>query len=131
SLDPSSATADMIARRRVQRSSSIPRRSERPDTISESRYDPPRLLNSEMRASVAAERLRRHRLMPGHDAHPRTSPWEQRYRQQLLGFEQSRSPRWIRSILNDLPDRSLAAEHRDQEPGGTAGIGWGADGRTL
>lgn len=130
-LDPSSNTPDVIARRRVQRSSSIPRRSERPEATSENRYDPPRLLNSEMRANVAAERLRRQRLPPNHEVHTRTSPWEQRYRQQLLGFEQTRSPRWIRNILNDLPDRSLAAEHRDQEPDGTAGIGWGADGRAL
>lgn len=131
SLDPSSTAADMIARRRIQRSSSIPRRSERPESTSESRYDTPRLLNSEMRANAAAERLRRQRMHPNHEVHTRTSPWEQRYRQQLLGFEQTRSPRWIRSILNGLPDRSLAADHRDQEPGGTAGIGWGADRRTL
>lgn len=128
-LDPYGTAADLIARRRTQRSSSIPRRSERPDVTSEGRYDQTRLLNSEMRANVAAERLRRQRLHPNPEVHSRTSPWEQRHRQQHLGGEQSRSARWAR--LNNAPERSLAAETRDDDPSGTAGIGWGADTRTL
>ncbi|KAL2012788.1 hypothetical protein VTN00DRAFT_313 [Thermoascus crustaceus] len=116
-IDPSLPAAG--SRQRSQRSSSIPRRSERPDAASESR-----MLNAEVRANVAAERLRRQRQMIN-ETHVR----DQRYRQHFLGFD--RSPRWIRSILNDLPDRNLGHAHRDQEPGGTAGVGWGADGRTL
>lgn len=133
SVDPSLPAAESASsgtRQRSQRSSSIPRRWERPDAASENRYDAPRMLNAELRANVAAERLRRQRQMVN-EAHARASQWDQRYRQQLLGFEQTRSPRWIRSILNDLPDRNLGHAHRDQEPGGTAGVGWGADGRTL
>lgn len=118
--------ADLIARRRIQRSSSIPRRSERPDATSENRYDPPRLLNSEMRANVAAERLRRQHLRPPHEVHSRPSPWELRNRQQPSGVDQARSSRWIRNALHDP-----VTDDRDPEPQGTAGVGWGADTRTL
>lgn len=45
-----------------QRSRSIPRRIARPGTTAESRYDAQRASAAEMRASVAAERLRRQRL---------------------------------------------------------------------
>lgn len=131
SHNPPSSAADIMWRRRIQRSSSIPRRSERPEATSEGRYDPPRLLNSEMRANVAAERLMRQRFPPNQDVHRRMSPGERYRQQQFMTFEQTRSPRWIRSMLNDLPDRSLAGETRGDEPNGTAGIGWGADGRTL
>ncbi|KAL1847280.1 hypothetical protein Plec18170_008627 [Paecilomyces lecythidis] len=109
-----------------ERSSSIPRRSHRLDTSLENRFEPSRILTAELRANVAAERLRRQRQSPG-ESSSRAGHWDQRYRQQLMGFESSRSPRWIRHILNDLPDRNLS----NQDPGGTAGMGWGADGRTL
>jgi hypothetical protein len=56
---------------------------------------------------------------------------EQRRRQLFLGFEQAHSPRWIRNIINDLPDRSLIHGSGAGEPDATAGLGWGADGRTL
>lgn len=111
----------------IQRSTSAPRRGERQETTSESRYEPPRLLNSELRTNVAAERLRRQRQLIN-EAHNRNSLRDQRHRPHLLGFE--RSPSWIRNILNELPDRNYHV-HRDQDPGGTAGLGWGADGRTL
>lgn len=124
--DPS---ADVLSRQQSQRSTSNPRHPDRQETTSESRHEPSRLLNSELRANVSAERLRRQRQMIN-EAHNRNSQRDQRYRQQLLGFEQARSPRWIRSILNELPDRPWHG-HRDQDPGGTAGLGWGADGRTL
>ncbi|KAJ9236557.1 hypothetical protein DTO166G5_4022 [Paecilomyces variotii] len=114
------------SRERSQRSSSIPRRSERLDTSVENRFEPSRLLTAELRANVAAERLRRQRQVPG-ESSSRAGHWDQRYRQQFMGFDNSRSPRWIRHILNDLPDRNPS----NQEPGGTAGVGWGADGRTL
>ena len=125
----SNTSAEGLSRQPSQRSISNPRHPDRQETTSESRHEPSRLLNSELRANVAAERLRRQRQMIN-EAHNRNSHRDQRYRQHLLGFEQSRSPRWIRSILNELPDRSWHG-HRDQDPGGTAGLGWGADGRTL
>ncbi|KAF7115656.1 hypothetical protein CNMCM5793_002896 [Aspergillus hiratsukae] len=99
-------------------------------TASDSRHDLGRLSTSELRTNVAAERLRRQRQIINEAQH-RNTQREQRYRQQLLGFEQTRSPRWIRSVLNELPDRSLGSGARDQETGSTAGLGFGADGRTL
>ncbi|KAL1967022.1 hypothetical protein VTN77DRAFT_3546 [Rasamsonia byssochlamydoides] len=111
---PSPEVTSSETRQRSQRSRSIPRRSLRPIGTAESRYEA-RATNSELRANVAAERLRRQRL----------------------AANEIRSPRWIRNILNDLPDRNLGHLHRDQDPGGmvgagvTAGVGWGADGRTL
>ncbi|EHA22080.1 hypothetical protein ASPNIDRAFT_48938 [Aspergillus niger ATCC 1015] len=90
--------------------------------------DTPRLSGTELRASVAVERLRRQQRQNAMLPHSRQS--HLRYRQTQWDFEQARSPRWIRNVLNELPDRSLGIG-RDQEPGSTAGIGWGADGRTL
>ncbi|KAJ5105561.1 hypothetical protein NUU61_002908 [Penicillium alfredii] len=116
--------------RRSQRSSSTPRRSERLPTGTERRYDPSRLTNYEIRANVAADRLRRQRQI-ANEVHNRSFEREQRHRQQLLGFEQTRSPRWIRNIINDLPDRSIIQGPGAEEPDSTAGVGWGADGRTL
>ncbi|KAI9924984.1 hypothetical protein MW887_006391 [Aspergillus wentii] len=129
-FDPGNNTTSMHPLQRSHRSSSTPRRSERQEsTAQESRHEPPRLLTADLRSNVAAERLRRQRQLIN-ETHSRNTQREPRHRQQLLGFEQTRSPRWIRNILNELPDRSLHG-HRDQEPGGTAGIGWGTDGRTL
>lgn len=113
---------DLLSRQRSQRSTSTPRRSETP-------REPPRLMNSELRANVTAERFRRQRQMVN-EAHNRNSLRDHRYHPHVLAGQQDRSPRSIRDILNDLPDRSLNS-YRDQEPGGTAGLGWGADGRTL
>ncbi|KAJ5790673.1 uncharacterized protein N7518_007684 [Penicillium psychrosexuale] len=115
---------------RPQRSSSIPRRIERPQTGAERRYDTSRLTTYEIRANVAAERLRRQRQI-ANEVHNRSFEREQRHRQQLLGFEQTHSPRWIRNIINDLPDRNSMHGCGAEEPDSTAGVGWGADGRTL
>lgn len=129
SLDP--------RRSRPPRSSSIPRRVDRPQSGqpgSERRPDPSRLSNYEIRANVAAERLRRQRQI-AIEMHNRSiaerGHREQRARQQMLGFEQTHSPRWIRNIINDLPDRSFIHGPGAEEPDATAGVGWGADGRTL
>ncbi|KAJ5614176.1 hypothetical protein N7528_007830 [Penicillium herquei] len=123
--------SEALARIRSQRSSSTPRRTERPQTAAERRYDTSRLSTHELRANLAAERLRRHRQIPS-EVHNRSShEREQRHRQQLLGFEQAHSPRWIRNIINDLPDRSLIHGSGADEADATAGLGWGADGRTL
>ncbi|RAL03418.1 uncharacterized protein BO80DRAFT_442552 [Aspergillus ibericus CBS 121593] len=133
-FDYSNITADLLPRpRNHQRSRSGHRRPERQDSTPEALHDTPRLSSTELRASVAVERIRRQRqnLTEVHNQmQTRHSQRDQRYRQQPWGFEQTRSPRWIRNVLNELPDRSLGVG-RDQEPGSTAGIGWGADGRTL
>lgn len=113
---------DLLSRQRSQRSTSTPRRSETP-------HEPPRLMNSEIRANVAAERFRRQRQMIN-EAHNRNSLRDHRYHPQILASQQDRPARSVRDILNDIPDRNLNS-YRDQEPGGTAGLGWGADGRTL
>jgi Uncharacterised protein domain (DUF2415) len=55
-------TAPTEAWQLSQRSRSIPRRIVRPGTTTESRYDAQRATAAELRASVAAERLRRQRL---------------------------------------------------------------------
>ncbi|KAJ5569780.1 uncharacterized protein N7459_009210 [Penicillium hispanicum] len=120
---------ESLSRLRSQRSNSTPRRSERPPTAAERRYDTSRLSTYEIRANLAAERLRRQRQIP--EVHNRSLDREQRHRQQLLGFEQAHSPRWIRNIINELPDRSLVHGSGAEEPDASAGLGWGADGRTL
>lgn len=124
-------------RSRPPRSSSIPRRVDRPQSGqsgAERRYDTTRLSVYEMRANVAAERLRRQRQI-ANEVHNRSlaerGQREQRARQQMHGFEQTHSPRWIRNIINDLPDRSFIHGPGAEEPDATAGVGWGADGRTL
>jgi hypothetical protein len=122
---PSAQVTSSETRQRSQRSRSIPRRSERPVGATESRYDAQRVTNSELRANVAAERLRRQRLAGNEVIRQRR--WIGLNEDQLIFYNQVRSPRWIRSILNDFPDRNLA----HQDPGGTAGVGWGADGRSL
>lgn len=113
---------DLLSRQRSQRSTSTPRRSETP-------HEPPRLMNSEIRTNVAAERFRRQRQMIN-EAHNRNSLRDHRYHPHILASQHDRPPRSVRDILNDLPDRNLNS-YRDQTPGGTAGLGWGADGRTL
>ncbi|KAL1996399.1 hypothetical protein VTN49DRAFT_164 [Thermomyces lanuginosus] len=105
----SAATASSSIRQRSQRSRSIPRRTDRPEGGTETTYEPPRPTFSERRANVAAERLRRQRL----------------------AASEIRSPRFLRHILGDLPERHFPHFPRDQDPESTAGIGWGADGRTL
>jgi hypothetical protein len=118
------------ALRILARSRSTPRRPEQGQSSAERRYDTSRLSNYEIRANVAAERLRRQRQI-ANEVHNRSFEREQRHRQQLLGFEQTHSPRWIRNIINDLPDRSLIPGPGAEEPNSTAGVGFGADGRTL
>ncbi|KAE8158744.1 hypothetical protein BDV40DRAFT_291506 [Aspergillus tamarii] len=127
-FDYSAVPVDSIPRPRDhQRSRSGHRHTERQDNLASTRHEPLRVSNTELRTNVAAERLRRQRQVVN-ETHNRNHP---RYRQQILGIDNTRSPRWIRSILNELPDRSLGIGQRDQGPGSVAGIGWGADGRTL
>lgn len=120
-------SSEALMRLRTQRSSSTPRRTERPQT--ERRYDTSRLSNYEIRANVAAERLRRQRNI-ANELHGRHLDQEQRYRQQVLTRDHN-SPGWISNIISGLPDRSLIHGPGAEEPNATAGVGWGADGRTL
>ncbi|KAI9372101.1 hypothetical protein BJX61DRAFT_534250 [Aspergillus egyptiacus] len=89
---------------------------------------------------VAVERLRRQRqLVNEAETQSRNIQREHRYTQQSsLGLDHTRSPRWIRSVINDLPERDLPGRSsvfgfapRSPEPSSSAGLGWGADGRTL
>ncbi|PGH18706.1 hypothetical protein AJ80_04359 [Polytolypa hystricis UAMH7299] len=120
---PSVAAGDNQGQRqRGSRPRSIPRRSERIDIA--------RALNSELRTTLAAERLRLQRQAAVQESH-RLSQWEQQYRR-LVDLDQTRSPRWIRGGASDLAERHIAQSSRNREKGvGTAGIGWGAEGRTL
>lgn len=118
------------AHRRSQRQSELSRRVERLSSGPEREYEASRLTTYEIRANVAAERLRRQRQI-ANEVHNRSFEREQRHRQQLLGFEQTHSPRWIRNIINDLPDRGSTLGSGAEEPYSSAGLGWGADGRTL
>ncbi|KAJ6135732.1 hypothetical protein N7512_000892 [Penicillium capsulatum] len=120
-------SSEALTRLRNQRSSSTPRRTERPQA--ERRYDTSRLSNYEIRANVAAERIRRQRNI-ANELHSRHLDQEQRYRQQVLSRDHN-SPGWISNIISGLPDRSLIHGPGAEEPDATAGVGWGADGRTL
>lgn len=118
------------ATRRSQRAAELSRRVERLSAGAERGYDTSRLTTYEIRANVAAERLRRQRQI-ANEVHNRSFEREQRHRQQLLGFEQTHSPRWIRNIISGLPNQSLIHGAGAEEPDSSAGVGWGADGRTL
>lgn len=104
---------------------STPRRSQQQDTTP-NQQDSHGTLNSEMRTTLAAERLRIQRQAAVEESH-RLSQWEQQYRR-LANNDYSRSPRWIRSALGE----DIVTRGRDySDDVGTAGIGWGEDGRTL
>ncbi|KAL2815382.1 hypothetical protein BJX63DRAFT_167699 [Aspergillus granulosus] len=126
-FDYSSTTPSLLPRpRNHQRSRSAHRRPER----SESNLDIPPSLRANI---VAVERLRRQRqLMTEVETQSRNHPRDPRYMQQPpTGLDHLRSPRWIRSVMNDTPERSMAFGRRDLDPSSSAGLGWGADGRTL
>ncbi|OQE32039.1 hypothetical protein PENSTE_c001G07492 [Penicillium steckii] len=128
------------SRRRPQRSSSIPRRPDRLSQIEnltrDRRLDPARVSTYEIRANVAAERLRRQRRMANavHERsaerdHVRSLERENLHRQ-IAGLEQANSA-WVRNVISELPERSLIHGPGAEEPDSTAGVGWGIDGRTL
>ncbi|KAL6238708.1 hypothetical protein BDW75DRAFT_5822 [Aspergillus navahoensis] len=116
----------LLPGRNHQRSRSVHRRSER----QENTLDIPHSLRANI---VAVERLRRQRqLINEAETLSRNNLREQRYNQQSsFGFDYSRSPRWIRTVINDLPERSYEIGRRDPDPSSSAGLGFGADGRSL
>lgn len=122
-------------RRRPQRSSSIPRRPERLSHIEflarERRFDPARGSTYENRANAAAERLRRQRRMANASDRDQLRSLEREHLHlQIAGLEQANSA-WVRNVISELPERSLIHGPGAEEPDATAGVGWGADGRTL
>ncbi|PYH47599.1 uncharacterized protein BP01DRAFT_372355 [Aspergillus saccharolyticus JOP 1030-1] len=126
-----SSTEEILSRYRDHgRANSGRSRLEQQDGVAEARHDTSRLSTTGFRASVAVERLRRQQLNLN-ETRSRSNQQGRRYFDQLVAPQQNRHPRWVRNVLNGLPERSISLRHRDQEPGGTAGIGWGADGRTL
>ncbi|RDW90670.1 uncharacterized protein DSM5745_02445 [Aspergillus mulundensis] len=120
-----SSSIPLLPGRNHQRSRSVHRRSERQDNS----LDVPHNLRANI---LAVERLRRQRLINEAEALSRNSLREQRYNQQSsFGFDQSRSSRWIRSVINDPPERSYGMARRDSDPSSSAGLGFGVDGRSL
>ncbi|KAL4871950.1 hypothetical protein BDV12DRAFT_163428 [Aspergillus spectabilis] len=124
----SGTTPSLLPRpRNHQRSRSAHRRTER----QENNLDMPHNLRASV---VAVERLRRQRQINEAEALNRNNLREQRHAQQQasFGFDHStRSPRWIRSVVNDFPERSFGFGRRDPDPSSSAGLGFAADGRTL
>ncbi|KAL3475793.1 hypothetical protein BJX99DRAFT_259050 [Aspergillus californicus] len=127
-FDYSSTTSSLLPRPRNHlRSRSAHRRTERQENALEIPHN--------LRANiVAVERLRRQRQPINEaEAQGRNHQREQRYAQlSSSGLDHTRHPRWIRSVINDLPERTFGAfGRRDPDPSSSAGLGWGADGRTL
>lgn len=124
-FDYSSTTPSSIPRpRNHQRSRSVHRRPERQDD------DDPTSLRTNL---VAFERLRRQRqLINEADTMSRNSMRGQRYTQQPpLGIDHGRSSR-IRSVIHDHPpEHTFGYGRRDSDPNCSAGLGFGADGRSL
>ncbi|KAL4956162.1 hypothetical protein BDW69DRAFT_159198 [Aspergillus filifer] len=130
SLGSSGTSGPLPRRRNHQRSRSAHRRAEgeRQDSLQD--------VHHTLRQNiVATERLRRQRQLYNEaeaETLSRSHLREQRYTQQpSFGVEHTRSPRWIRSVINELPERSFGLGRRDPDPSSSAGLGFSADGRTL
>ncbi|KMU90373.1 hypothetical protein CIHG_08183 [Coccidioides immitis H538.4] len=74
---------------------------------------------------LSAERLRLQRRAAIEESQ-RLNQWEQQYRR-LMEFDQLRNNPRFRSLRGDFSDRP----NREEMGVGTAGVGWGEDGRTL
>ncbi|EEP76813.1 predicted protein [Uncinocarpus reesii 1704] len=112
-------------RRSGLRARSIPRRSERLPISTAEAQDSRGVQDSELRTNVATERLRYQRRAAIEESQ-RLNQWEQQYRR-LMEFDQLRNNPRFRSLRGDFADRA----NREQIGVGTAGVGWGEDGRTL
>ncbi|PGH33238.1 hypothetical protein GX50_03916 [[Emmonsia] crescens] len=108
---------------RLHRTRSIPRRADRPDpTVERQESQTPGTSHEErsrLRRQAAIEEGRR----------TGTGATFGQYRRRME-LDQLRAPRWVRTTLGD--DGGYGSTSRERERGvGTAGIGWGDDGRTL
>ena len=115
--NPSVSTLDSLTRQR----SSARRSPELSDTSPESRYYD---RHSELRANLAADRAaaRRQRQLIN-EGQNRHNQWERRYRYPPVNLERAR--------LRMNPISSLGVSLRNYDSRGTAGAGWGVDGRSL
>ncbi|KAL4927650.1 uncharacterized protein BDV17DRAFT_266159 [Aspergillus undulatus] len=115
--------------RNHQRSRSAHRRPER----SENHLDVPHRLRANI---VAIERLQRQRQL-ANEGEALTQNHLHQLRRHTQQYtiqpppDHTRSPRWIRSIINEMSDHSYGLGPRNTDPSTSAGLGFGADGRTL
>ncbi|GBF66663.1 hypothetical protein TMEN_9383 [Trichophyton mentagrophytes] len=120
----SSSRPNTGQRQRLARSRSIPRRADRPTRVPGERLDPRNTMHSELRSTLAAERLRAQR-QAAVEENQRLSEWEQQYRR-VLELDNIRASPRIRNLSGEI--------YGGRESGwgvGTAGVGWSDDGRTL
>ncbi|KAM5495700.1 hypothetical protein McaMca56_005337 [Microsporum canis] len=111
-------------RQRLTRSRSIPRRVDRVARAPGERLEPRNTNDSELRSTLAAERLRAQRQAAVEESQ-RLSEWEQQYRR-VLELDNIRSSPRVRNLPGEV--------NGSRESGwgvGTAGVGWSEDGRTL
>ncbi|KAI1963324.1 hypothetical protein LOZ58_002157 [Ophidiomyces ophidiicola] len=102
-------------RQRSLRSRSIPRRAERDPAATEAQA------RQDLRSNLATERLRLQRRAAIEESQ-RLSQWDYQYRRHA--DYSRRTPPRLRTELSGATDRAEIGV-------GTAGVGWGADGRTL
>ncbi|ODH50625.1 hypothetical protein GX48_03307 [Paracoccidioides brasiliensis] len=106
---------------RLHRTRSIPRRADPPDaSVAE---------QQESQTGISHEERSRLRRQAAIEESRRTGTTLGQYRRRME-LDQLRAPRWIRTTMGD--DVTFASTSRERERGvGTAGIGWGEDGRML
>ncbi|EFR05147.1 hypothetical protein MGYG_08159 [Nannizzia gypsea CBS 118893] len=120
----SNSRPNTAQRQRLARSRSIPRRADRPTRAPGERLDPRNTMDSELRSTLAAERLRAQR-QAAVEENQRLTEWEQQYRR-VLELDNIRSSPRIRNFSGEI--------YGGRESGwgvGTAGVGWSDNGRTL
>ncbi|KAK2853214.1 hypothetical protein FQN49_005297, partial [Arthroderma sp. PD_2] len=121
---PSGGRPIVGQRQRLTRSRSIPRRADRVPRVPGERSDPRDPSDSDLRSTLAQERLRAQRQAAVEESQ-RLSEWEQQYRR-VLELDNIRSSPRVRNLPGEL--------YGGRESGwgvGTAGVGWSEDGRTL
>ncbi|PGG96794.1 hypothetical protein GX51_07658 [Blastomyces parvus] len=120
---PAAPLAIQAQQMRLHRTRSIPRRADRIDPTIERQETQTGSSTHEERS-----RLRRQGVIEENRRTWTGAPLGQYRRRMEVG--QLRAPRWVHNALGD--GGSYGSTSRERERGlGTAGIGWGADGRTL
>ncbi|KAF3484229.1 uncharacterized protein GIQ15_03553 [Arthroderma uncinatum] len=121
---PSGSRPTVGQRQRLTRSRSIPRRADRAPRVPGERPEPRNPTDSELRSTLAQERLRAQRQVAVEESQ-RLGEWEQQYRR-VLELDNIRSNPRVRNLPGEI--------YGNRESGwgvGTAGVGWSGDGRTL